>query len=291
MPAPVPGVPPPRPGGIVALLALPAAAVCGFGLGALALSMLPVAGLPPPAIEPPISAVPASAPPGRAPEGAAPAPWPAAFGLPPEPPPLILDEPEPFAAEPDEDHGFDDPPDIPPPDARLRGLALDDNGGWALVEIDGAVLLVTPGSALDDYHTVTAILVDAILIESETGLSRLGFVEEDPAPGARMRNRIGRDPYGDDDLEADELLAEEGFDDLPEMSDDPDHDPDAGDYGLDEDPDSLDADPQPGRRVADRRDFRPSTARERAGRPAAPTTGGPPVNYWPGPSLSGPSGP
>lgn len=165
------------PASLAALLLVPAGAACGLGLGALALSwwpggQAPVAPLPPlvPAAEAPVPVA-----------TAAPA-WPAVFGAPPAP------EPAP-APPPPADPAPPEPAPIPALDARLRGLALDEDGGWALVEVGGVVFLVRPGSALDDHHAIAEIRQEGVAVESRAGVTMLTFPDEDPAEPRAERAR------------------------------------------------------------------------------------------------------
>lgn len=155
-------------------LLLPAAAVCGFGLGSLALALVP-ADLPP---DTPGARAPGPAP---APVIAAPAPepWPALFGTIPAPEPEAGPEPEPLASAPARPE-----PEPPPPrpQARLRGLALDEGGGWALVDLAEGITLVRPGTPLAPGHTVAEISAEGVLVAAEDGAWLLGFAE--PEPGA-----------------------------------------------------------------------------------------------------------
>jgi hypothetical protein len=180
--APLPsGAAPVRLRGHVAVL-LVAALACGFGVGAFGLTI----ALPVPAADmrmPELSAQ-AGAPVSTQPE-MTPRAWPAAFGTPPPPPPppAPVVEPEP-------------PPEpFPPLEARLRGLAVDDDGGWALVEIDGQVALVRPGSPLDGHHGVAEIQADGVLVFGPDGMILLAFAESDPsdrAPTSSVRESLAR---------------------------------------------------------------------------------------------------
>jgi hypothetical protein len=160
-------------------LLVPAGAICGLGLGALALSLTtgPEAGVvtslpvPPPSVAPPRPDTP-------------PRVWPALFGLtPPSAPARPLDEAEPTAAT------------VPPLNARLRGLALDEEGGWALIDLDGHVVLVRPGSLLSDHQTVSAIRQEGVLIAGPEGAELLSFDAADHAdspPTASVRESLAR---------------------------------------------------------------------------------------------------
>lgn len=150
----------------------------GFGLAALALAMTDpterhVAALPP--------LQHAQAEPRTA--GDASREWPPLFGTPAEP------EPEPVSAEVETG-----PPPLAPLDARLRGLALDEEGGWALIEQGDQVLLVRPGSALTEDYTVDAILRDGVLIASREGSETLGFDEDgvNEPVASRMQTSLQR---------------------------------------------------------------------------------------------------
>lgn len=152
------------------MLLLPAAALCGFGLGSLVLALVPV---PPPNIALVTPAPqPAAAAPGPRP------PWPALFGAPPTPVPVA--EPAP-------------PPPVPPPRpaARLRGLAMDEGGGWALVDLPEGIALVRPGSLLAPGHTVARITAEGVLITAEDGDWVLGFSPAEPG-GAPVRHSLPR---------------------------------------------------------------------------------------------------
>lgn len=155
------GFPPAR-NSVFALLA--GAAVAGFGGMALGLALMRSIVPEIPAL-PPIVPVQAelAEPPRNTPRD-----WPALFGEPPPPAP----EPEPVV-EPEA------PPPLAPLEVRLRGVAMDGEGGWALIEQGDAVLLVRPGSALTDDHTVESILTDAVVIASRDGMTTLGFEEND----------------------------------------------------------------------------------------------------------------
>jgi hypothetical protein len=159
---------------------IPAGAICGFGLGALALALapLPAQGVaaPPPMPEAQPQAAPAPSP--------RPRDWPALFGTPPPPPPT---PPEPVA------DPAPAPEPVPPPQAILRGLAMDDDGGWALIEIDGQVALVRPGSPLDAHHVVAEILADGVLIAGPEAALMLGFDDSAPAGGTgTVRESLAR---------------------------------------------------------------------------------------------------
>jgi hypothetical protein len=149
-------------------LLLGAGAACGFGVGAFFLTLT----LPDPAIDlrmPELSFRNHTAPGERL--SGEPRVWPAAFGTAPPPvqPPQPAPEPEP-EAEP-----------TPPLTARLRGLAVDDDGGWALIEIDGQLTLVRPGSQLDQHHGVGEIQPGGVLVFGPDGMDLLTFDEMDPA--------------------------------------------------------------------------------------------------------------
>lgn len=153
-------------------LLLPAAAVCGFGAGSLALALVPADPLPDlPAATAPVPAPVIEPPP--------PEPWPALFGTIPAPEPEAEPEPAPVASAPAQPE-----PEPPPPrpQARLRGLALDDGGGWALVDLAEGITLVRPGTPLAPGHTVAAISAEGVLVSAEDGAWLLGFAE--PEPGA-----------------------------------------------------------------------------------------------------------
>jgi hypothetical protein len=179
-------VTPPRSAWGNAVLLLPAGAICAFGLGALALSVAlepEVSGGVPPLPEPPRSVAPTP----TSPEGVARI-WPALFGLPPVPaPPPEPDEPA------DEVTPMAEP--APPLTARLRGLALDEDGGWALIDLDGQVVLVRPGSPLSDHHTVSDIRQDGVLILGPEGPEMLSFDAADPVespPTGSVRESLAR---------------------------------------------------------------------------------------------------
>ena len=165
--------------GSSAFALVPGAALAGFGGAALGLALLLPAG-PEIAPLPPVQSVAAEP---FEPLRSMPRDWPALFGIPPPPPP----EPEPVVT-----------PEAPPPLAslqvRLRGVATDDQGGWALIEQDDVVLLVRPGSALTDDHVVDAILNDSVTIASRDGVITLGFEERrsDEPVASRMQTSLQR---------------------------------------------------------------------------------------------------
>lgn len=165
------------------LLALPlGAAVCAFGLAALALVLTApqdpgVAELPPLQTARPD---PAAAGPS---DTAEPRVWAPLFGTAPEPEP----EPPPTVAE-------TGPPPLAPLEVRLRGVALDEDGGWALIEQGDRVVLVRPGSALTEDHTVESILTDGVVIASRDGAEILGFEEDGVSEtvASRMQTSLQR---------------------------------------------------------------------------------------------------
>lgn len=174
----------PKPAGALALLL--GGAVCGFGLGALVLALPRSAPGPEVAVPPPplaasqTAALTLDSPP---PPASARPDWPALFGIAaPEPEP----EPEPVVMD-DEDDDWDEDDPIEELDARLKGVALDGAGGWALIETDERVHLVRPGTRLTPDHVVHEILSDAVILETPEGQVELRF--DDPEPGEPLANR------------------------------------------------------------------------------------------------------
>jgi hypothetical protein len=162
---------------VLALLALPPAALVlaagGWSL-AVALAPLPPAASEAPAVAP--RAVPPD-PPATAPA----APWPALFGTPPAPVAFAPATVAPAAPRP--------PP--PPPEARLRGLAVDEGGGWALIETAAGVAFLRPGGALDAENRVVAIDAAGVTLDGPGGPWELGFVDTPATAPVRDRPRPG----------------------------------------------------------------------------------------------------
>jgi len=212
-----------------AWLLLPAGAICGFGLGMLALALWP--GAPDPeaviAARPAVRAV-ASAP-VRAPAPSR--PWPALFGTPAGPlPDSVLvpeddEEPWPDEETEPEDVLLPEPPALPA--LRLRGLALDDEGGWALIETPAGTRRFRPGDRLSDDFRIGAVLADGVVIEGPDGETLLGFaplspVAADPLP---VPDGLGRSGPG--------LARPGGFDDAaPDRIDRPPGVPPPGGFRM-----------------------------------------------------------
>jgi hypothetical protein len=186
-----------------ALALLAAAVACGYGVAALALALT----MPP---APPDAEF---SPPPPAPAAIAPEPppardWPALFGLPPPPAPA---EPPPApAAETDPEP---EPEPIPPLDARLRGLAMDESGGWALIDLDGRVVMARPGSSLDGHRRVAEILPDGVRLDGPDGPELLAFADE--PGGGRIGGREGGQSSVRESLARSYLRGEQGLFDLP----------------------------------------------------------------------------
>lgn len=166
--------------GLAGLLLLPAAAAGGLGLATLASSLR---SAPPPPVDH-VAPLASRAAPGARAEARPPAlPWPALFGS----PPLPEAEPAPEAVE-----IAQSPEPVPPLDARLRGLALDDSGGWAMVETDTGIAILRPGDQLDLHRRLTAILPEGAMIAGPEGASLLAFTAEGQADASvgRLRDRL-----------------------------------------------------------------------------------------------------
>lgn len=170
--------PPPLVSGVwtggYAALVVAASLGCGFGLGALILALTWPQTLP---AERPADLQmvrPGAAPALTHPQDAAPPQalrdWPALFGAPPIPQPVAAPEPE----------AAPEAPATPPLIARLRGVAVDGDGGWALIEMDGRDLLVRPGSTLDGYRRVGEIIADGVRILAPDGPEMLTFADITP---------------------------------------------------------------------------------------------------------------
>lgn len=174
-----PAATPPAPAPAAWML-LPAGAICGFGLGMLALALWP--GAPDPgtliASGPAARAVAAAPEPVPAPVR----PWPALFGAPAAPVPDDDEEPWPDEESEPEDVLLPEPPALP--ELRLRGLALDDEGGWALIETPAGTRRFRPGDGLNDDFRIGAILADGVVIEGPAGETLLGFAPLPRAAGA-----------------------------------------------------------------------------------------------------------
>lgn len=107
-------------------------------------------------------------------------PWPALFGSPPA---LGVDPEVETAAAP--------PAPPPRPEARLRGLAVDEGGGWALIETAAGVALLRPGAMLDADHRVVAIAPSGVTLDGPGGPWALAFADT-PAPApSESRPRPG----------------------------------------------------------------------------------------------------
>lgn len=184
----------PRPALLPLLAGLAAA---GAGLASLGAVLAPP---PPPApfAWPDPAAAPATAQ-APAPRPAAATPWPDIFGtFAPQPEAEPEPEAEPDAPEwidldlPPEAFEPDDldilPPDLPPPhDLRLRGLAMDDAGGWALIETPEGEALIRPGAEVAGGHRLVAVGPEGAIFDSPEGTWILSFDPEDgssPAPAS-----------------------------------------------------------------------------------------------------------
>lgn len=144
------------------LLALLAGSViAGFGLGALGLAMLLPAPQPSALPLPPesrVSSMVAPASPGV--RG-----WPAAFGTAPEIAPVQWTQPEDMDV-------VDDALPFVEADYRLRGVVIEDDGGWALVQSPTGIEVVSAGSALSGGETIVSISQHGVVLE-EGGLEFL----------------------------------------------------------------------------------------------------------------------
>lgn len=152
------------------LILLPALAVAAAGLASLGLALAPRAPLdlaPPPAAAP--QTLPAAVPP---------APWPPLFGVPP--PPATQVPVSPTAAP--------QAPPAPRPNLTLRGVAVDDAGGWALIEGDQSILLARRGTPVGEGHAVAQVLADGVQIDGPDGPWRLDFAARAPSEGRPRRS-------------------------------------------------------------------------------------------------------
>ena len=190
----------PRPALLPLLAGLAAA---GGGLAALGSALVP----PPPAapfVWPDPARTPAPAP-APDPAAAPPEGWPDAFGtfVPvPEPAP----QPEPDLVEwidedppPDDVEAdlFDTPQPEPLPDLRLRGLAMDEAGGWALVSTLEGEALIRPGAEIEGGHRLVAVGPEGAIFDGPDGPWTLTFDPEDgsaaePAPPSPYPASLGR---------------------------------------------------------------------------------------------------
>ena len=168
-----------------ALMLLPTAAIAALGLGYFALTVTrPVADLP--ALAPLAArlAVP-DAPmvePRILPD------WVALFGQPAAPEPPAEPEPQPLAPAP-LDPLFD------PTLYVLRGLLVDADGGYALLETQDGLAVYHAGDRLPDGERVIAITDLGVEIEAygETWLITFGEPTDDPAPSPDDQDFTGSD--------------------------------------------------------------------------------------------------
>lgn len=155
--------------------------IAGFGLGALALSLLlpaPVAApLPPPAENHAPRPEGSDTPEARS--------WPAAFGTPPtSAPPAVAPQPQPEEVyeDPDEEHlPYTDH------DYRLRGMVApagepgdaQEWGGWALIESEIGIEVVRVGSELSGGETIIEITHHGVILQGFGPEFLLSFSEDD----------------------------------------------------------------------------------------------------------------
>lgn len=176
----------------------PAAVVAGLGLGLFVLETLRPAPEATPIPLP--SAAGAPLDPAVADRPAAPrADWAPLFGTPapvedrPEP---VIDEPEPW---PD---AFDDSAFFDPDLYVLRGVVVDGDGGWALIETEDGVVVLRPGDFLPDGVELLAIAENGIEVRAEGEDFFIGFADSEPAPDGAEPDRAppqghsGPSPYG-----------------------------------------------------------------------------------------------
>jgi len=139
--------------------------IAGFGLGTLILALLLPAPeatpLPPPPElrSPQIGEIAPSTLPGRS--------WAAAFGTAPEPaPPPPPPEPA-FQDEPEIEENFEEEDYTPYAETnyRLRGMVIEDDGGWALVESEIGIEVVRVGSVLSGGETIVEIIADGVILQ------------------------------------------------------------------------------------------------------------------------------
>lgn len=172
----------------LALWLLPAAMVCGFGLGLAGLAAL----APPPQVAPlptlDTLAVRQAAP-LATPRAAA--DWAPLFGTRPE----IAPVPDP--PEPEPEPAYDPADDFDPSVYILRGLATgdDDSDGFALIETPDGAVMVHAGDLLPEGYEVLQITAEGIVIDVFGEPQTIGFAEDtEPVDGdlydGDLRSRV-----------------------------------------------------------------------------------------------------